>query len=425
MEIYKTILRRRFCFVGLYLLFIPALMALIASGCGGDDDDSTDNNYNDNEAAAVSETGTLTLSLTDAASDEYQAVYITISEVRAQLAEEGAEGEVSEGNSDTTDWEVVASNPGTYNLLELVNGVMEQLGITELPAGHYPQMRLYLGEEPDDTTNIEDAPHPFANYVIDKDGFAHELFIPSGYQSGVKLVNAFDIEAGVSKELVLDFDVNKSIITPGNSGKIILKPTIKVIDVISRPVVTGTVYEEGGGTPIPGAYVSAQISDPDADDPKDQIISTGTITDDDGRYRLILEEGNTYNIVVYMEGYAPNYVEIAGTQLNETYEDRDINLSAAAAITIHVSVNIEGEPAGEEVQSATVSFRQYIDDTQIEVISENIEDSGGSIDVDVTLPAGTYEIVSSSDGFPTQLNTQTLVDDDTLTINFPEIEEPE
>ncbi len=418
METLKTILERRFRFIGLYLVLIPALMALIAAGCGGDDDDDNNNNINNNTNPTIEgETGTLTLSLTDAASDEYKAVYITISEVRAQMAEEGADGDVEEGNQDTTGWEVVAANAGTYNLLELVNGVMEQLGITELPTGHYPQMRLYLGKEKPEG-------HPYANYVIDQLDIAHELFIPSGYQSGVKLVNAFDIEAGVSKELVLDFDVNKSIITPGNSGKIILKPTIKVIDVISRPVVTGTVFEVDGTTPVPGAYVSAQIYDPAAD-ARDQIVSTGTITDDDGRYSLILEEGNTYNIVAYMEGYAPNYIVLADTELNEVYENRNINLSAAAAITIHVSVNIEGEPEEGEVQSAIVSFRQDVDGTQIEVISENIEDSGGSVNVDVTLPAGTYEIVSSSTGFPTQQDTQTLVDGDTLTINFPEIEDQE
>ncbi|MBN1627292.1 MAG: DUF4382 domain-containing protein [Deltaproteobacteria bacterium] len=397
MKTAKTNIIKRFRYLGLYLFIIPVLMAFVATGCGDSDDDDANN---------TAETGTLTLSLTDAASDEYTEVWITIDEVRAQMAEEGAGGDVNEDNPDTTDWEVIAANSGTYNLLELVNGMMEQLGVTELETGHYPQMRLYLGDTPADDS------HPYANYVVDLEGNPHELFIPSGFQSGIKLVNAFDIEAGVSKELVLDFDVQKSIIKPGVSGKIILKPTIKVIEVINRPVVTGTVYEADGATPVPGAYVSAQIYDPTATDAKDRIISTGTITDDNGEYRIILEDGLTYNIVSYMEGYAPNYIELADAELNEVYEGRDINLSGLIPVTVPVSVMITGDPSAGEVQSATVSFQQYVDDTLIEVISENIEEQGGSATVSISLPAGTYDIASSSDGFDTQLIEDEVIDAD-------------
>jgi len=55
----------------------------------------------------------------------------------------------------------------TYNLLELVNGVREQLGITELVTGHYTQMRLIIGDSPDDTINLLSEGHPYANHIID------------------------------------------------------------------------------------------------------------------------------------------------------------------------------------------------------------------------------------------------------------------
>ena len=391
MERLNTNIMKGFGYSRLYLFIFTALMTVIGTGCGGNDA---------GVPAAESKTGTLSLLLTDAAADEYQAVYVTISDIRVHIAEEGSEGESDETDESTADWEQVVSNTGTYNLLELVNGVMEQLGITELETGHYTQMRLYLGTEPDDTTNMLGEPHPFANYVIDFSNNVSELFVPSGYQSGIKLVKGFDIEAGATKELVLDFDAQESIIRPGVSGKIVLKPTIKVMDVISRPVVTGTVYEEDGATPVPGAYVSAQIYDPAATDAKDQIVSIGTLSDDNGEYRIIMDEGVTYNIVAYMEGYAPNYAKLENTQLNETYENHNINLSTASAITIPVNVDIAGDPAEGEVQSATISFRQDIDDTQIEVVSENIEDQGSA---NVILPEGPYNIVSSSDGFPTQV----------------------
>jgi hypothetical protein len=393
MERLNSIIMRRFGYLSLYLFIITAMMAAIATGCGNNDGGLS---------ATESEIGTLSLLLTDAVTDDYQAVYVTISNVRVHIAEEASEGEADETDESTADWEQVVSDSGTYNLLELVNGVMQQLGITELETGHYTQVRLYLGDEPDDTINILGNPHPFANYVIDFSENASELFIPSGYQSGIKLVKGFDIEAGVTKELVLDFDSQKSIIKPGVSGNILLKPTIKVMDVINRPVVTGTIYEEDGTTPVPGAYVSAQVYDPAATDAKDRVIvSAGTISDEYGNYSMILEPG-TYNIVIYKDGMMPSYFKLEAEE-NGPYDDMTISLSTASA-TINISggVDISGDGEG---QSATISFRQIADydegDEEIEIISENVEDGG---EYDVYLPEGIYDIVASSGDLATQVN---------------------
>jgi len=90
-------------------------------------------------------------------------------------------------------------------------------------------MRMLLGTSDD----ILDTDHPYPHYVIDGDGIIYEMKVPSGYKSGIKLVHGFDIEVGVTTELVLDFDASKSVIVPGKKGKIMLKPTIKVLDGIS------------------------------------------------------------------------------------------------------------------------------------------------------------------------------------------------
>ena len=72
----------------------------------------------------------------------------------------------------------------------------------------------------------------------------HEMKVPSGYESGIKLVRTFTITEGDITELILDFDAAKSIVKAGNSGKYILKPTIKVIGTKSLAKVYGHVESE-------------------------------------------------------------------------------------------------------------------------------------------------------------------------------------
>ena len=160
--------------------------------------------------SASIQTGTLSVGLTDATTTDYQAVYITVKEVTVSKELEGeAEAE----------WTVVATPNATYNLLELVNGVIQQLGLSDLEAGKYNQMRLILGSDPDGTSNIMGEAHPYANYIVygsDGDTFEYyELVVPSAFQSGLKIVNGFTIDGNETTNIVLDFNVLKSIVHAG------------------------------------------------------------------------------------------------------------------------------------------------------------------------------------------------------------------
>lgn len=221
-------------------------------------------------------TGTLDMALSDATIDGCQAVYVTIAEVQVHKA----------GGS----WMVVASPEKTYSLLDLVNGVRERLGLSELEAGNYTQMRLILGHDPDDELNMLGEEHPYANYIIDESDDYHELEVPSGYQTGVKMVNGFYIYENERTELLLDFDVYSSIVEAGNSGKLLLKPTVKVINLDNYSDISGIISDDGvDPLPLLGALVSAQIYDDSAPDEKDRVIvQASTRTDADGNYKIIL-----------------------------------------------------------------------------------------------------------------------------------------
>jgi hypothetical protein len=128
------------------------------------------------------------------------------------------------GNDSTSGWFVINDSTRYFDLLQLTNGVSEILGDSSLPAGQYTQIRLYIGD---------------GSYVIDQ-GIKHDLEVPSGSQSGLKLIHQFTIEAGKLYELLLDFNVEKSIVITGN-GQYKLKPTIKVTPVVISGSISGQV----------------------------------------------------------------------------------------------------------------------------------------------------------------------------------------
>lgn len=187
--------------IGLIAGAALAAAALVACGGGG------------GSATPTPSSGTLRVSLTDAPACGFDAVNVTVSKVRVHQ---------SSSASDTdSGWSDITLSPARkINLLTLTNGVLDALGQTALPAGKYTQVRLVL----DANTGTG-----MANTVVPT-GTTTEttLETPSAVQSGIKLVNEFDVTAGQQVDLVLDFDACKSVLTKG-SGKYALKPVIKVV----------------------------------------------------------------------------------------------------------------------------------------------------------------------------------------------------
>ena len=146
---------------------------------------------------------------------------------------------------------------------------------------------MLIGDTPDDGTNVLDNEHPVANYIIDLSDDYYELKIPSGFQTGVKIVHGFDIAEDQITELVLDFDALKSVIKAGNSGKWILQPTIKVINMLVTGMVGGEVIDIASDDYLANVTVSAQTYDPGEDDKKDWVVEQSrAITDSTGSRRV-------------------------------------------------------------------------------------------------------------------------------------------
>ena len=167
-------------------------------------------------------TARMQVSLTDGPGD-YEALYIDVQDIKINLTSDTASGWSSLENV----------RHGTYNLLDLVNGKDTLLADAIIPAGRVQQIRLVLGKE---------------NYVKIADQML-KLETPSAQQSGLKLNIHQDVSAGIVYQLLLDFDVAKSVVQ-ANNGKYILKPTIRTVMQAIGGSIKGTVAPDSLQTAV-------------------------------------------------------------------------------------------------------------------------------------------------------------------------------
>lgn len=179
--------------------------AALLSACGGGGS-SSDTNLS----------GTLGVAITDAPACGFDAVNVTVNKVRVHQS-------ATAGDTDAGWTDITLSPARKINLLNLTNGALENLGQTPLTPGRYTQLRLVLDAN---------AGSAMANSVVPS-GTVNEVSLdtPSAVQSGIKLVNQFDVAAGQRVDLVIDFDACKSVVRKGNGG-FALKPVVKVVPTV-------------------------------------------------------------------------------------------------------------------------------------------------------------------------------------------------
>lgn len=205
-------------FAGLLLALVAVTMFISCS----DDDTTSDQNAR------------VKISMTDAPGD-YEAVFVHVTDVKIKAdAAADEEGWVSLNNV----------KPGIYDLLTLTGGVTQLLADAEVPAGFLGQIRLILGNDNSVVINGESQP----------------LSTPSAQQSGLKLKVDQELEAGVEYEYLLDFDVDKSIVSAGNSGGFNLKPVIRLSMMEGTGTISGEVQPSSFQSVVTATNASHSIS---------------------------------------------------------------------------------------------------------------------------------------------------------------------
>ncbi|PJJ52813.1 DUF4382 domain-containing protein [Hymenobacter chitinivorans] len=244
------------------LLPLAVVAALAFTGCSEDNDAQ-------NQAK-------LEVRLTDAPGD-FSRVSLDVQQIEVHLKDE----------ADPAGWEKLNFTPQTLNILDYVNGRSALLVSTDFAPGDLKEIRLILGSN---------------NTVTARDGEVYTLKTPSGQTSGVKLkLDKATLRAGETYQLLLDFDVAKSIVErgnwkPGNDKKerYLLKPVVRLV----AQEITGGIY----GQVTPAAALPQVLAIRSSLTPADTFSTNADAT---GAYRLQGLPSGTYRLEYFPTTTAP------------------------------------------------------------------------------------------------------------------------
>jgi hypothetical protein len=193
-------------------LIAAGLMALpLWAGCGG---------------GSGAGSSTMNLSLADGPVDSASNVVVQFT---------GVELQPSGGGSAIT---FNFSSPKTLDLLTLQNGNAAPLltGVS-VPAGQYDWMRLLL--------NVGSNGAVTGSY-IEINGAQYPIIVPSGEQTGLKLVQGFTMTANQVANFTIDFVLEQAVTAPpgqmvGGVQAYLLRPAMRLIDNVQAGEISGTV----------------------------------------------------------------------------------------------------------------------------------------------------------------------------------------
>ena len=244
------------------LLPLAAVALLGLAGCSKSED--ADN------------TSKLEVRLMDAPGD-FRSVVLDVQQVEVHLKEE----------KDPDGWKMLSFTPQAINVLDYVNGRSALLVSEDFAPGDLKEIRLILGPN---------------SYVVGRDGQQYDLKTPSGQSSGIRLkLDKATLRQRETFQLLLDYDVAKSIVErgnwkPGNDKKerYLLKPVIRVVAQDLRGGISGTVSPAAARPQI--LAIRSGLLTPD---------TVSTSADASGAYQIGGLAAGTYRVEYFPSTTAP------------------------------------------------------------------------------------------------------------------------
>jgi hypothetical protein len=337
---------------------MASLLTVLVAGCGG--------------GGGGAATGTLGVSMTDAPACGFDKVNVTVIKVRANQSSTASDTDAG--------WTDITVNQ-KIDLLSLNNGVLFNLGETPLAAGHYTQLRLVL--------NPNTAGGTANSVVLSGTTTETPLVTPSAVQSGIKLINQFDVASGQRVDLALDFNACKSIVKRGN-GTYALKPVITVIPFVPNGI-KGFVDTALLGSNV---MVTAQQNGV-------VVQSTAPIALTGEFFLARLAPGN-YDVVLTANGRATAVivtVPVASTTSVVNVSNNVTPITLPVSATHIISGTITLNPADSTV-AAYAAAKQAVGTLPIVTVKEVIADDSASGAYTLTLPIGAPQLVQYSATLP-------------------------
>ena len=338
--------------------------------------------------------GTVRFALTDAPACGFEQVNVSIERIRVNRN--------ADANENSLGWTDLKLAPARrIDLLKLGNGVLEELGELQLPAGRYAQLRLVLAANGSGTP---------ANSVV-AGGEETALDIAAVEKSGIAVAYSFSVTEDKVTDVLFDFDACRSVAPSGEAGYV-LRPAVKAVPR-NGAAITGYVDPA-----LAGVNISAQ---------KAGVEARATVADANGRFVVaFLDPANSpYDVVFTAAGRTTAVVaavpvtSTAGAELSRI--DAPITLPESTERSVSGTI---GPPVAHG--SALVRARQVVGSAgEVEVGRANVNAVSGaySLSLPVARPrlaaystrlplsfgsagtAGLYVLDATADGYRPRLET--------------------
>jgi len=189
--------------------------AILMSACGGSGSGPAEN-----PTPVESGTGSLSLFITDAPVDDVAEVWVQFS---------GIEVKPRTGPAISFTFD----DPVNVDLLALQGENHAPLLVdAELPAGEYDWIALAVNAEFDAVMD---------SYVVPAAGGQVELRVPSGSESGLRLVSGFSITVNRNTSFMIDWDLRRALTRPSGQPGYFLRPALRITDLTEYGTIAGTV----------------------------------------------------------------------------------------------------------------------------------------------------------------------------------------
>ena len=213
---------------------LAATAVAILAGCGG----------SGSTPAGVQQTSTgfFNLSVSDAPIRNAEKVCIKFDGVQLKSA------------NDDPPIEIIFDQPVVINLLANQGAVSETLVSAEVEAGIYAWIRLMVdaatgngaGVGDSDPTDPECIDQENGSYLLTDTGGLFNIWVPSGDQTGLKLIRDITVPANSSGNYTAEWDLGMSFVAPPGlgTGEAIMKPVVKLVQNDEVGTLDGTVADQ-------------------------------------------------------------------------------------------------------------------------------------------------------------------------------------